>query len=575
MLRNVTFRSSARSAFGAAAAASLWLTANAAAEVVSPQAVGCKLIRNAVQLHGMRNNLAGSYCLANDIDAGSIVNFQPIGDVNSPFTGKLFGNGRVIRNLRIDSGAQYVGLFGYAQGALIQDVGLVNADITGGSFVGGLIGAVNGTNDIRRVHVTGRIVAVGAAPSSAGGIAGAVAAGLALTDSWSSAAVSGDRAGGAIGSAGGGIVTRVYAAGPITCPASSPLCYAGGLIGIGDGMTVTDSYASGPVIGGNSGGFGGLFGAAVGTPIRRSHALGPVTAGGSNNAKAGGLVGILDGGSVAEAYAAGRVAGKAGAILGGLIGASSGTVTSAYWDTVTSDQAASAAGVGYTTTQLRKVLPPGFGNAWAITRTKSYPFLNEADIDFAAPLATLVNGGSIFTFLPIEQFEEAQYATPPTAAGAAALAAVHTMIARAIGVTGNVKKLKDVKIDRHFWNDAKKVVLWRGPVTTYATLGVLKTIAAGARLNGSNVIGEMKIGKLVILRGAYTRSNGVKAEHWLLGTLYTALGNALDTIVANDPWTGLQVTIDPLTKKIVSPANFPLTGFKVDGYRPVTLESLD
>jgi hypothetical protein len=339
------------------------------AEIVSPQAVGCKLIRNAVQLQAMRNNLAGSYCLANDIDAGGIANFQPIGDVGSPFTGKLFGNGRVIRNLRIDPSPQYAGLFGYAQGALIQDVGLANIDITGGSFAGGLVGAVNGVNDIRRVHVTGWIVATGAAPSSAGGIAGAVAAGLTLIDSWSSAGVSGDRAGGAIGGAGGGTISRVYATGPITCPPSSPLCYAGGLIGIGDGIVVTDSHASGPVIGGDSGGFGGLFGAAVGSTIRRSHALGPVAAGGSNNAIAGGLIGILDGGSVTEGYAAGRVAGKAGAILGGLIGASSGTVTSAYWDTVTSDQAASAAGTGYTTTQLRKVLPPGFGNAWAITRS--------------------------------------------------------------------------------------------------------------------------------------------------------------------------------------------------------------
>jgi hypothetical protein len=293
----------------------------------------------------MRNNLAGSYCLANDIEAGGIANFQPIGNVGSPFTGKLFGNGRVIRNLRIDSSPQYAGLFGYAQGARIQDVGLVNVDITGGSFAGGLVGATNLTNDIRRVHVTGRIVATGAAPSSAGGIAGAVAAGLTLTDSWSSAGVSGDRAGGAIGSAGGGTITRVHATGAITCPPSSQLCYAGGLIGIGDGITVTDSHASGPVVGGNSGGFGGLFGAAVGSPILRSHALGPVTAGGSNNAKAGGLIGILDGGSVTEAYAVGRVVGKAGAVLGGLIGASSGTVTSAYWDTVTSDQAVSAAGV--------------------------------------------------------------------------------------------------------------------------------------------------------------------------------------------------------------------------------------
>jgi hypothetical protein len=91
-------------------------------------------------------------------------------------------------------------------------------------------------------------------------------------------------------------------------------------------------------------------------------------------------------------------------------------------------------------------------------------------------------------------------------------------------------------------------------------------------LNNANVIGEMKIGRLVILRGSYTKNNGAKAEHWLLGTLYTASGNALNAVIANDPWTGMQVTIDPATKKVIWPANYALTGFKIDGSRPVTLK---
>lgn len=180
----------------------------AAAEAVAPQAVGCKLIRNAAQLQAIQNNLAGSYCLANDIDAGSIANFVPIGDGNNPFTGKLFGNGWVIRNLTIESDAGYTGLFGAVDHALIQDVGLVNANITGTastSKVGGLVGrvlAINGTSEIRRVHVSGRV----AATAMAGGIVGQ-ATSLALADSWSSAGVSSagsSYAGGAIGQAVGG-----------------------------------------------------------------------------------------------------------------------------------------------------------------------------------------------------------------------------------------------------------------------------------------------------------------------------------------------------------------------------------
>jgi len=219
---------------------------------------------------------------------------------------------------------------------------------------------------------------------------------------------------------------------------------------------------------------------------------------------------------------------------------------------------------------LRNVLPVGFGNAWAITRNKSYPFLNEADIGFAAPLATLVRGGRVYTFLPAVQQDKSQYATAPRTPGIYALATVYAMIARGIGVTREIAALKTIKIDR-FWNDAKKVAVWRGPASTLATLGTLKPIAGNTRLNNTNVIGEMAIGRLVILRGSYTRSNGRKAEHWLLGTLYTTAGNALSAVIANDPWTGQQVTIDPATKQIVWPANYPLTGFKIDGYQPVTL----
>jgi hypothetical protein len=246
------------------------------------------------------------------------------------------------------------------------------------------------------------------------------------------------------------------------------------------------------------------------------------------------------------------------------------TVTNAYWDISTSAQAASAAGIGYSTPQLRVVMPIGFGNAWAITAKRSYPFLNEADIDFAAPLAMLVKTGRVYTFLPISQRDKPQYSGASTGANFASLATVYTMIARAIGITRNVAALKDVPIDR-YWKDATKTAVWKGPVTTRATLGELKTLAANARLNNANVIGEMKVGRLVIMRGSYTRNNGAKVEHWLLGTLYTTSGNVLDSVIANDPWTGMQVMIDPSTKKVVSPAAFPLANFKVDGYRPVTL----
>ena len=48
-------------------------------------------------------------------------------------------------------------------------------------------------------------------------------------------------------------------------------------------------------------------------------------------------------------------------------------------------------------------------------------------------------------------------------------------------------------------------------------------------------------------------------------------GAHTDTIVANDPWTGQQVQIDPVTKHVVLPANFPLANFTVNGMQSLTI----
>src|SRR5262249_18617334 len=61
--------------------------------------------------------------------------------------------------------------------------------------------------------------------------------------------------------------------------------------------------------------------------------------------------------------------------------------------------------------------------------------------------------------------------------------------------------------------------------------------------------------------------------HWMLGTLYTRnASQTVDAVIANDPFTGQQVTIDPTTKKVVAPADFPLRNFTVKGYQRVVLK---
>jgi len=359
------------------------------------------------------------------------------------------------------------------------------------------------------------------------------------------------------------------ATGNVRCGATT--CFAGGLLGTSLTGLVDRCSASGAVTVEAGGYAGGLIGFADTTVVRRSHASGAVN--GGVTADTGGLIGTVDDATIEESYSIGPVSAEAGANVGGLIGNVAGTptFTNIYWDRITSTQMTSAAGLQFSTAEFRAQLPTGFGKAWAFTKNKSYPFLEDADIDLTLPLATLVSMTRVFTFLPIGQRDRWEYTVKPLHADAASLAAVYTMIARAIGITRNVATLKGVKIDTYFWKDATQKATWKGPVTTRATLGTLSAIPANVPLKSTNVIGQMNAFKLVILRGTYN-NNGSSATHWMLGTLYTRdVDGTPAFVIAHDPWTGMQVMIDPTTKRVVWPANFPLKNFRINGYQPVTL----
>jgi hypothetical protein len=368
-------------------------------------------------------------------------------------------------------------------------------------------------------------------------------------------------------------IARSYATGPVSCTAATN-CILGGLIGRASGGSVLFSFATGPVKGSNGSDSrtGGLIGLTEsGTTISRSFAASQVDAGSAGFAA--GLIGQHNsGGSINQAYSVGPVSGTGATVTGFIANAGgSPSITSSYWDTDTSGQAAGASGTGLTTAQLRASLPAGFGGSWAITTMRSYPFINLASIDFSSPLATVVAFSRPYVFVPIGQLEDGEYKTAPAHADEAALATVYTMIARSVGISDGDNRLVNTKIDRFFWDDATQTTFWRGPVKIYAQLGSMTAIAAATPLNNANVVGSMNAGKLVILRGVY-RKGGATETHWMLGTLYTKdSGNNVDAIVANDPFTGKQVRIDPTTKTVQSPANFPLQHFRVNGYRPVTL----
>ncbi|MGC9467668.1 MAG: ZmpA/ZmpB/ZmpC family metallo-endopeptidase-related protein, partial [Anaerolineae bacterium] len=90
-------------------------------------------ITSADELNAMRQALTATFQLANDIDLAATVAWDagrgwlPIGDATNRFTGTLDGDGHTLFNLTVNRPtASYQGLFGYLDGATVQNVSLEN-----------------------------------------------------------------------------------------------------------------------------------------------------------------------------------------------------------------------------------------------------------------------------------------------------------------------------------------------------------------------------------------------------------------------------------------------------------------
>lgn len=82
-----------------------------------------------------------------DIDALETLNWNsgegwvPIGNSSNYFYGTYNGNGYEIQNLYINKSSNFIGLFGIIANALIENVTLVNVNMTGLAYTGGISGA--------------------------------------------------------------------------------------------------------------------------------------------------------------------------------------------------------------------------------------------------------------------------------------------------------------------------------------------------------------------------------------------------------------------------------------------------
>jgi hypothetical protein len=264
----------------------------------------------------------------NSDGSGGYYGFSPIG-MDVSFTGSYDGNNHTISHLYIhrpDDDYYSQGLFGFVQGATIENLGLIAVDITGGGTAAALIGS--------NTHY------------------------LTVSNCFSSGSVSGSyQVGGLIGytrnySGETNTITNCFS----TCSITAGGTDAGGLVGQARStstgtLKISNCYSSGSVSGTyNAGGLVGYCNYYC--EVENCYSTADVSA---INNKIGGLVGYNYYSSITNCYSAGSVSGSSSSSnVGGLVGSSSSaTVTNSFWDTQTSGQSSSDGGTGKTTSQMK------------------------------------------------------------------------------------------------------------------------------------------------------------------------------------------------------------------------------
>jgi hypothetical protein len=356
-------------------------------------------IRDWYDLDAVRENLTGNHRLMNDLDAatagyeelaGPAANggkgWRPIGHCEGGstylFVGRVDGQGYEIRDLFINRPDEScVGVFGTlgnlyrAEKGIIENVGVANATVTGGRFVGGLVGHSLGytSSTVSNCYVTGSV----AGNSSVGGLVGLNHG--TVGGCYYMGNVTGiTKVGGLIGS-NRDTVSNSYSAGSVIGNSD-----VGGLLGYSPFGPVSNCYSTGNVSGHEH--VGGLVG-NNGDTVSNSYSAGSVI----GNSDVGGLLGYNHYGTVSNCYSTGNVSGHEH--VGGLIGSNDvSKVRDSFWDTETSGQSMSDGGTGKNTTEMQDiatfsganwnimtVADPGARNAayiWNIVNGVTYPFLS-------------------------------------------------------------------------------------------------------------------------------------------------------------------------------------------------------
>jgi len=335
------------------------------------------------------------FLLTQDIDLSTSIDFYiPY------FSGYFDGNNFTIDNLNINLNIlSNIGLFGYNNEAVIENLGITNIELYGHDYVGGLVGTNDGNTTISNCYSTGSING----NDYIGGLGG-MNIDSNISNCFSTCIVNGDKSiGGLVGkNYAGAIVSNCYSNGSI-CGTND---FVGGLVGINwYANIINNCYSSGNVIGRYEVG-GGLVGRNSNSTISNCYSIvnviGEAFVGGlawSNSFSptinecysngivngdyvVGGLVGTNNNSNVINCYNMSSVNGNnivggliaknwnyslvsscysSGSVngnddIGGLVGNNEDSnVNNSFWDTEISGISISAGGTGKTSLEMKNV----------------------------------------------------------------------------------------------------------------------------------------------------------------------------------------------------------------------------
>jgi hypothetical protein len=322
-----------------------------------------------------------------DIDASSLTGASSIGNFSTVFKGNYNGKGHHISNLNISSDDNYVGVFGYIDGAVIDSLALISCSVTGVNNTGGLVGLCF-SSSVTACSYNGTV----SGGYNTGGLVGYGYSSDIVACSASNSVLGTFKVGGLIGYSKSTNVSYSYATANVAAKINeaSDVEYKriGGLIGCHEGSSSIDNcYATGQVTGELY--VGGFIGSDENSGnISNSYATGNIIVSGDANAYSGTFMGIAlntTKDSVKNCYALGKVmfldnSDNYYGMFGYLYSASLNQIVSSYYnsDILVNTKPGSSDGTPKTTSEMQTESTYAewdFVSTWGLITDSTYPAL--------------------------------------------------------------------------------------------------------------------------------------------------------------------------------------------------------